>query len=137
MTNLHPTAEAVGARPRPARSDDGYSLVELLVVVAIIAIIAAIAVAMLFGARGAAEGKAAIATLRAISSAQVVSIATATRARPLAELVSDDILDRTFASDPVVRPGYTIEEYADAGAFQIHHATGRPASVTDPSIGSS
>ena len=56
--------------PRTTRGDGGFSLIELLLVVAIIAIIAAIALPGLMRARLAANESSAIASLRTIGSAQ-------------------------------------------------------------------
>ena len=56
--------------PRTTRRDGGFSLIELLLVVAIIAIIAAIALPGLMRARLAANESSAIASLRTIGSAQ-------------------------------------------------------------------
>ena len=52
----------------------GFTLIELMIVVAIIAIIASIAIPKLLSARLAANESAAIATLRSISSAQALRV---------------------------------------------------------------
>lgn len=65
-----------GVEPRTIQRHGGFSLIELLVVIAIIAIVASIALPGLMRARLAANETSAIASLRAIGSAQVTFAST-------------------------------------------------------------
>jgi len=64
------------ARDKKITNSEGFSLIELLIVVAIILIIAAIAVPNLLRARMAANQSAAVATLRNINNSQATYIST-------------------------------------------------------------
>jgi type IV pilus assembly protein PilA len=72
MKKIHPT-RARQAQKRPAK---GFSLIELLIVVAIILIIAAIAIPNLLRARISANQSAAVENCRSITSAQVLYYTT-------------------------------------------------------------
>jgi len=63
----------LGRREEPSRrqSENGFSLVELLIVVAIVLIVAAIAIPNLLRARIAANEAAAVASLRTLNTAQI------------------------------------------------------------------
>lgn len=64
------------ARDKKITNSEGFSLIELLIVVAIILIIAAIAVPNLLRARMSANQSAAVATLRNINNSQATYIST-------------------------------------------------------------
>jgi type IV pilus assembly protein PilA len=91
------------------KNEQGFSLIELLIVVAIIAIIAAIAVPSLLTARKAANESAAIQGCRTIGSAEIAYAATNNQQYDiLGTLISKNFLDGRFTNGI---DGYT---YADA-----------------------
>lgn len=97
------------------KNQKGFSLVELLIVVAIIAIIAAIAVPSLLTSRMATNESAAIQACRTIGSAEIAYAAVNNQTyTDLATLTAQNYLDARFtggingyqfAVGPVVAPG--------------------------------
>jgi prepilin-type N-terminal cleavage/methylation domain-containing protein len=65
---------------------NGFSLVELLIVVAVIGLIAAIAIPSLLGARTAAQNADAVSTLRSIGTLETLFRLSNTRYARLAEI---------------------------------------------------
>lgn len=103
------------------RKEKGFSLIELLIVVAIILIIAAIAIPNLLRSRMAANESSAAASLRTIGTANVTYSSTWNQgfAGALAQLAppagggtptSDaaDLLDSVLSQDPATKSGYTF-----------------------------
>lgn len=90
------------------RNEQGFSLIELLIVVAIIAIIAAIAVPSLLTSRMAANEASAIQGCRTIGSAEIAYASTSNQQfDTLATLITNKFLDDRFTNGI---DGYTYLE---------------------------
>ncbi len=95
----------------------GFSLIELLIVVAIILIIASIAIPNLLRAKMAANEASAVATMRTLNTS-AVAYSTTYGAYPtnLTDLgpattpssTSADLVDSVLAKDPATKSGYTF-----------------------------
>lgn len=87
----------------------GFSLLELLIVVAIILIIATIAIPSLLRSRQAANESGAVATLRTINTAQITYMSSnaGNFSGTLAALVTEGLLDDRFDADPATVGGFT------------------------------
>ena len=89
------------------KSEKGFSLVELLVVVIIIAIVAAIAIPNLLASRRAANEASAISTLRTIHSAEAVYQATTGNSTDYAAGSGlTGLVDTVLAHDTFSKSGY-------------------------------
>jgi len=109
------------------KNSRGFSLLELLIVVAIILIIATIAIPSLLRSRQAANESAAVANLRTINTAQVTYTSSGTNFGSLAALIAAGLLDETFTG---TKAGYRYTITAagadyTAEAIPISSNTGR------------
>ena len=113
------------------KNNKGFSLLELLIVVAIILIIATIAIPSLLRSRQAANESAAVANLRTINTAQVTYLSSSGgNYGNLPALVSAGLLDNTFVSG--VKAGYN---FAVAATGSDYTATATPASTNTGRFG--
>jgi prepilin-type N-terminal cleavage/methylation domain-containing protein len=93
-----------------SKSEKGFSLLELLIVVAIILIIATIAIPSLLRSRQAANESAAVAELRTINTAQITYLSSAGgKYGDITMLVTAGLLDSRFANTATTPlSGYTF-----------------------------
>ena len=104
----------------PRRGQSGFTLIEMLIVVAVIAVIAAIAIPSLLRARSSGDEASAIASMRAINSSQH-AFAESCAAGLYATVLSDLAIAPTTGGAPFISPdlgagapsvtksGYSIE----------------------------
>jgi type IV pilus assembly protein PilA len=117
------------------KSEKGFSLVELLVVVIIIAIVAAIAIPNLLSSRRAANEASAISSLRTIHSAEATYQATqgnSTVYGDLAGLTGAGLIDSALAgatAAATAKSGYVFALTRSTGN-DLYCATATPAGTT-------
>lgn len=106
------------------KKEQGFSLIELLIVVAIIGIIAAIAIPNLLQARKTANEASAIGALRTVGSAQVTYQGNNQVYGTLAQLNTANLVDTTISSSSASSPksGYyftNVQATPDAVSFAV------------------
>jgi type IV pilus assembly protein PilA len=97
------------------KSNRGFSLLELLIVVAIILIIATIAIPSLLRSRQAAQESAAVSQLRTINTAEVTYLSSnAGNYGDIGQLITAGLLDGRFATSV---SGYTFVVAASSSDY--------------------
>jgi type IV pilus assembly protein PilA len=107
------------------QKNKGFSLIELLIVVAIILIIAAIAIPNLLRARRSANEGSATASMRMIGSGELLYRSTNGSYGTLAQLSADSIIDNVLGSG--TKSGYTFAATPNATSPDLQFtAVGTP-----------
>lgn len=96
---------------KSAQSPNGFSLIELIIVILILSIISMIAIPNLLAARRSANESAAIGNTRTLVSAQATfKVSSLSRDfGTIAQLQSNGLIDSTFGLAPMTKNGYYFE----------------------------
>jgi prepilin-type N-terminal cleavage/methylation domain-containing protein len=98
----------------------GFSLLELLIVVAIILIIATIAIPSLLRSRQAANESGAVSNLRAVNTSQVTYVSTNGNFGSFPDLSGAGLLDDRFSADGLIVGGFTYTMYGGGtGNYEV------------------
>lgn len=98
---------------------NGFTLIEILVVVAILGIIAALAIPQLRRARQHADEASAIQSLRTLTTAEYMFYSKSNTYGDLSALGAEAIIDRVLASGAKSNYKFEIDAPADSKTFTI------------------
>ena len=117
-------------KKKTGKKTKGFSLIELLIVVAIILIIAAIAIPNLLRARRSANEGSATASMRTLGSGELLYRSTNGNFTDLAGLAADSIIDNVLGGG--TKSGYVFAAGPGAGTLAdlAFTATGTPSVST-------
>lgn len=117
-------------KKKTSKKTKGFSLIELLIVVAIILIIAAIAIPNLLRARRSANEGSATASMRTLGSGELLYRSTNGSFTNLTGLAGDSIIDNVLGSG--TKSGYLFTATAGTSPDLQFTAYGSPSVITGP-----